>query len=235
MNQHTAAGDELLLINLQGDVDDYDRVGTREFVLVKSVGSAIELSAPVRLTYTGVANKPQLVVVQRVPHFESVQLVLCIDISILSLSLSLSLSLFHSLFWVPGLTHPSPLFLFILFILVFKAGSLRGQAWNGLSPDSAQRVATGIVAMRVRGTLTGGAIDVTGCGYRGGCGSNSGYCQYACNGEGVNQVSQAIPLAQHSNTYVHEPQASMVREGPQNVGGGEGMQNSAHGLNSKLI
>lgn len=88
-------------------------------------------------------------------------------------------------------------------VRVQSGGTLTASTWNGLTGVTAQ---TGVVAFVATGLVhidAGGKIDVRGLGYRGGSGSASGYCQYAYNGEGVNQESRAL-------------------EGAANLGGGGG-------------
>jgi hypothetical protein len=70
-------GDEVLLINLQGNEDDHDAVGSYEFLIVAAVGeTGLTFDGEVLGAY-GVAGDNadltgQVVVVQRVPHYDSV-------------------------------------------------------------------------------------------------------------------------------------------------------------------
>ncbi len=88
------------------------------------------------------------------------------------------------------------------------SGSLTAQTWDGLAsgPSGAAGYDTGIVAFRANQTVNVGSgrlISVNGQGTRGGSGSTSGYCNYAYNGEGINQPTRSL-------------------QGAENVGGGEG-------------
>jgi Putative metal-binding motif len=70
------AGDEVLLINLQGSDSAFAAVGTYEFASVASIsGTTITLSATVSGTYGEKSNtdlSDQVVMVQRVPHYTDV-------------------------------------------------------------------------------------------------------------------------------------------------------------------
>jgi excisionase family DNA binding protein len=68
-----AAGDELLLINLQGISGDTSAVGTYEFLRVSSVtASTITFTTPTVNSYVGGGAGNQKVVVQRVPNYTNV-------------------------------------------------------------------------------------------------------------------------------------------------------------------
>ena len=71
-----AAGDEVLLINLQGSDAAYAGVGTHEFATVDSVsGSTLTLSQAIAATFGETSNTDltdQIIVVQRVPHYTDV-------------------------------------------------------------------------------------------------------------------------------------------------------------------
>ncbi len=118
-----AAGDEILLIDMQGAAGNTADVGNYEFLEVASVpdGTTLNLVSSVQNSYDGTNFSEQKVVVQRVPQWTSVT--------------------------------------------VNSGGTLTANAWDGSSG--------GIVAFRATGTVTvnsGGSIDVTGLGYRGGAG-----------------------------------------------------------------
>jgi len=70
-----AAGDEILLINVQGVPNDTDDVGKYEFLRIASVPSAtgLLLQTPVRRSYDGASFASQRVLVQRVPQWTTVQ------------------------------------------------------------------------------------------------------------------------------------------------------------------
>ena len=70
------AGDEVLLINLQGDSTNYDNVGTYEFLKVESVsGTTLNFESAVSKVY-GVSTNADLtgqkIIVQRVPQYNNV-------------------------------------------------------------------------------------------------------------------------------------------------------------------
>ena len=71
-----AAGDEVLLINLQGSDTAYASVGTYEFASVASVsGASLTLAASVAETYGESSNtdlSDQVILLQRVPHYADV-------------------------------------------------------------------------------------------------------------------------------------------------------------------
>ena len=67
------AGDEVLLINLQGTAGDGADVGNYEFLEVQSVtASTITFTSSISNSYDGTVPANQLVVVQRVPNYTSV-------------------------------------------------------------------------------------------------------------------------------------------------------------------
>ncbi len=71
-----AAGDEVLLINLQGSASANGLVGTYEFLLVEDViGTQIHFTEDIAKQYAESGNSTllgQAVVVQRIPHYETV-------------------------------------------------------------------------------------------------------------------------------------------------------------------
>lgn len=69
------AGDEVLLISIQGVLNDYADVGNREFHLVKSTGNLLVFQEPVKVSLQGQSAAAQFVIVQRVPHFERLTIV----------------------------------------------------------------------------------------------------------------------------------------------------------------
>ncbi len=124
-----SAGDEILIINLQGTSSDYSDVGTYETRLIESVsGTTITLAEPLVNSYNASTQK---IMVQRIPRYKSVT--------------------------------------------VNNGGNLTAHAWDGTTG--------GVVFFRA-GDVTvnsGGKIDVSGKGYRGGSPSvDIGY-----QGEGI--------------------------------------------------
>jgi hypothetical protein len=70
-----AAGDEVLLINLQGTSSDFADVGNYEFMEVDSVtASTITFDTDITVSFNGTSAANQKVVVQRVPNYTSVTL-----------------------------------------------------------------------------------------------------------------------------------------------------------------
>jgi uncharacterized repeat protein (TIGR02543 family) len=83
-------------------------------------------------------------------------------------------------------------------VTILNGGILTSNAWDGTTG--------GIIAFMTKESLiinTGGKIDVSEKGLRGGQGSSSGYCKYGYNGEGINQPNRIL-------------------EGNFNTGGGQG-------------
>ena len=67
------AGDEVLLINLQGWNSDYADVGNYEFLSISSVdGTTINFSTSIQNSYDGATASNQKVVVQRVPQYADI-------------------------------------------------------------------------------------------------------------------------------------------------------------------
>jgi len=128
------AGDELLLINMQGTPGDTSSVGKYEVLEVTAAsGNEITVAQPIANGYGGQSFRNQMVVVQRVPAYNSV------------------------IETTGGLITTSP--------------------WDGLAgATTGGPVATGIVAMFVRGTLSvdGSGIDVSTKGFRGGVAGSVG-------------------------------------------------------------
>ena len=70
-----AAGDEVLLINLQGVAGDTADVGNHEFLEVLSVtATTITFASSISNSYDGTVPGNQMVVVQRVPNYTTVTL-----------------------------------------------------------------------------------------------------------------------------------------------------------------
>lgn len=70
-----AAGDEVLLINLQGTSSDNADVGNYEFMTVSSVSSTtITFTTAITKSFNGTSAANQKVAVQRVPHYSNVTL-----------------------------------------------------------------------------------------------------------------------------------------------------------------
>src|SRR3989344_1833903 len=68
-----AAGDEVLLVNLQGSSTDYADVGNYEFMQVSAVSaSAITFTAATTKSFDGTTAANQYVVVQRVPNYTNI-------------------------------------------------------------------------------------------------------------------------------------------------------------------
>ncbi len=148
------AGDEVMLINLQGDTNTtYANTGNYEFAKVSLVsGSILYFETAISNSYGYGSNlnlTGQKVVVQRVPQYYNVT--------------------------------------------VQSGGVLTANDWNGTSG--------GLLVFRVAGTLdvqSGGSINMTGKGYRGGAGSASN-AVLSYRGEstgGVNDTQTATPTTE---------------------------------------
>ncbi|HSH17219.1 MAG TPA: IPT/TIG domain-containing protein, partial [Verrucomicrobiae bacterium] len=125
-----AAGDEVLLINLQGDGTNNGNAGNYEFLKIQSISvNTLTFTAAIQKLYGATTSNLDLtgqsVIVQRVPQWTTVT--------------------------------------------INSGGTLTANSWDGSSG--------GVVVFRATGSVTvnpGGAIDVSGLGYRGGAGGSTG-------------------------------------------------------------
>ncbi len=172
-----AAGDEILLINLQGASGDVADVGNYEFLTVDTVpnGTTINVTSTITKSYDGTTFANQSIIVQRVPQWTSVT--------------------------------------------INSGGTLTANAWDGTSG--------GVIVFRATGSVTvntGGKIDATGIGYRGGAGGtsdggNNGESYDGQNGKGGADDSRGTLGGGSGENYPTQDNTTGTRGG--GGGGGE--------------